>query len=176
MERAPRANPLSGLLSLVDAMGGQLENRIRLQKSVYLLKLLNATDFRSMSFRYHHFGPYSRSVSDTLQDAIVSGLLVERRVDYREDQSKYTYELTEDGRAWLEENTASGVDPRIKTFAPTFKEAHWRVLELAATVLFVERDEHIRDRSHAMARALELKPACAEWRDEAEALLKKLAL
>lgn len=175
MERVPRANALRGLLSLVDAMGGQLENRIRMQKSVYLLKMLEVTDFRSTSFKYHHFGPYSRSVSDTLQDAIVSGLLVERRRDYGEEQSKYTYELTDAGQAWLEENAAGG-DPQVKTFAPTFKESHWRVLELAATVLFVERDEHIGDRGNAMARAIQLKPACMEWRSDAEALLKKLNL
>ena len=175
MERVPRANALRGLLSLVSAMGGQLENRIRMQKSVYLLKLLETTDFRSTSFRYHHFGPYSRSVSDTLQDAIVSGLLVEQRLDYGEDQFKYTYELTEAGQAWLGED-ASGCDPKIEAFAPTFKESHWRALELAATVLFVERDEHIGNRVKAMARAIELKPACAEWRSDAEAVLKKLDL
>lgn len=175
MERAPRASALRGLLSLVAAMGGQLESRIRLQKSVYLLKMMGAEDFRATSFKYHHYGPYSRSLSDTLQDAIASGLLQENRTDYGEEQSKYTYELTEAGRAWLEEN-AAGVDPHIQDRASTFRESPWRVLELAATILFVERDDGIRDRTRAVTRAIELKPACVDHRVAAEELLKSIDL
>ncbi|WP_437309611.1 hypothetical protein [Sorangium sp. So ce388] len=148
-----------------------------MQKSVYLLKMMGVEDFRTTSFKYHHYGPYSRSLSDTLQEVIVSGLLQEKRTDYGDEHShsKYTYELTDAGRAWLEEN-ADEMAPPIEQLAPTFKGSHWRVLELAATALFVERDENMVDRSKAIARAIELKPACAEYRSAAERLLKSIGL
>lgn len=167
--------PLRGLLSMVSAMGGHLESRIRLQKAAYLLRAAGVQDFRGTSFRYHHYGPYSRPLSDVLQQAVVSGLLEEKREDYREEQSKYTYVLTPAGRAWLEENGESD-DPRLRELAPVFKSAPWRSLELAATVLFLEDEEKLDDRGKALERALVLKPACADFRASAEGLLASAGL
>ncbi|MGK4005327.1 hypothetical protein WMF31_22045 [Sorangium sp. So ce1036] len=175
MSSIQRGSALRGLLAMVAAMGGRLESRIRLQKSAYLLKRVGVDDFRTTPFKYHHYGPYSRALSDTLQEAIASDLLKENRAEYGDEQSKYTYELTEPGRAWLEENT-DGSDPRVEQLAPLFRDELWRVLELAATVLFVERDESIGDRARAIDRAVALKPACAEHRAAAEGLLRRLGL
>ncbi|WP_437491954.1 hypothetical protein WME75_16670 [Sorangium sp. So ce1014] len=175
MKSVQRGSALRGLLTMVAAMGGRLESRIRLQKSAYLLKSVGVDDFRATPFKYHHYGPYSRALSDTLQEAIASNLLREDRAEYGDEQSKYTYALTEPGRAWIEENT-DGSDPRVQQLAPLFKDAFWRVLELAATVLFVERDEAIHERTRAMERAVALKPACAEHRAAAESLLKSINL
>lgn len=170
-----RSVPLRGLLSMVNAMGGRLESRIRLQKSAYLLRAAGVRDFRGTTFKYHHYGPYSRPLSDTLQEAVVSDLLREERSEYKEEQSKYTYELTPAGRAWLEENGESD-DVPVQQLAPLFRDTPWRSLELAATVLFLEEDEKLGDRANAMARALLLKPACAEYRDTAEELLRSIGL
>lgn len=175
MERVTRANAIRGLLSLVAAMGGQLEDRIRMQKSVYLLRALGNSDFSATYFKYHHYGPYSRSLSDILQEAIVSGLLMERRADFGDEHSKYTYELTDLGRSWLVDNTDHRW-LRLSDLAQTFKAQHWRTLELAATIHFVQNDEHISERSEAMARALALKPACKEFESAASGLLRSIGL
>lgn len=175
MKRTSRGNIISGVLSLVAAMGGQLEGRVRLQKAAYLLRGVGLDDFRGVSFRYHYYGPYSRALSDALQNAIASDLLREERLEYGEEQSKYTYEITDFGRALLEENAGSD-DTRLQQIAPFFRDVHWRVLELAATALFVEQDEHLPDRGTAMDHALALKPACTEHRAAAEALLASIGL
>lgn len=175
MDRTQRDSPLRGLLSLIDAMGGRLESRIRLQKAIYLLKMTGVEDFRGTTFKYHHYGPYSRSLSDILQDAIASGFLQEKRVEYSDEQSKYTYELTQVGKEWLEENV-DFADKHVLGLAPLFKDVHWRVMELAATALFVERDEALTVRAEALERAIKLKPACADFRADAERLLGQIGL
>jgi uncharacterized protein YwgA len=161
---------------LVHAAGGTLEHRIRLQKSAYLLQRLGTVDFRSASFKYHHYGPYSRSLSDAIQTAVASGLL-------REDGSgradgelfSYTYVLTDSGRAWVLEN-ATEPDPLVTRHAPRLRDEPWRVLELASTTLFLERDERLSGRDEAMRRAIQLKPACEPFRAQAERLLADLSL
>lgn len=175
MEKKSRGGSILGMLSLVEAMGGRLESRIRLQKSAYLLKAAGVAEFGATSFRYHHYGPYSRGLSEELQDTIASNLLREERREYQEEHTKYAYELTEAGRAWLEEH-ASDTDPRIRQLAPLLLDARWRTLELAATVLFVEDDEHVEARDEAVGRALALKPACGAFRTEAETLLERMGL
>lgn len=138
-----------------------------------MLKTAGAGDFRETSFKYHHYGPYSRPLSDTLQDAIASGLLKEKQVEFGDEQSKYIYELTGAGKDWLKENVDS-IDKHVLKLAPLFKDVHWRVMELAATALFVEQDEELSDREEALDRAIELKPACAEFRSDAEHLLGQI--
>jgi uncharacterized protein YwgA len=166
---------LRGVLALVAAMDGKLESRIRFQKSAYLLKRVGVLDFAPAYFKYHHYGPYSRELSDVLQQSVASGLLREEREDLRDGQSKYTYELTASGRRWLEEGSEAN-DPRVLRFGKLFQIATWRSLELAATALYVEREERVSERAEAIDRALRLKPQCAEFRSEAEELLRQLSV
>lgn len=168
-------NVLRGVLSLVNAMGGSLEQRIRLQKAAYLLQRLGARDFRPAYFKYHHYGPYSRGLSDAIQAAVASGLLREARTEYADtDAVSYTYVLTDEGRAWVRENEDEP-EPQVKQHARTLKDARWRALELAATALFLQRDEGL-PRDAAMVRAIELKPPCEPYRAEAEQILATLQL
>lgn len=175
MSAQQRSSLLRGVVSLVGTMGGRLESRIRLQKAAYLLKMLDALDFREAPFRYHHYGPYSRALSDALQEAVASGLLNEEKQERGEEQTKYLYTLSDAGRAWLDETVKEG-DPLLARTVPLFRDAHWRSLELASTVLFVERDEQIRDRAESTRRALQLKPPCKEHVDAARSLLDQLGL
>ena len=66
---------LEGILSLVRACGGRIEARLRIQKSAYLLQLLGAREFGRAYFRYHYYGPYSRELSGSLQEAVAGGYL-----------------------------------------------------------------------------------------------------
>ena len=72
-----KKNMLLGLMQLVGANGGNLESRIVLQKQAYVLGHEGFSHFPVGSFTYHHFGPFSRELSDCLQFAKSSGLLSE---------------------------------------------------------------------------------------------------
>lgn len=165
---------LRGVVSLVESMGGRLEHRIRLQKSAYLLQRLGLADFEEAPFKYHHYGPYSRWISDSLQYAISAGLLVEEQEGRPDGGMKYTYVVTEKGRSWLGKR-ADRIDRRVHELGPVLRDEDWRSLELAATALFLQDDEELAPQP-AMERALELKPACLPHRQKAEHLLQRLGL
>ncbi len=176
MHQRASGSVLRGVISLVDAMGGTLDHRIRLQKAAYLFQRLGVEDFRPASFKYHHYGPYSRGLSDTIQAAVSLGLLREDKAERGESEAvSYRYVLTDEGSAWLREN-ATEPDEEMIRHAPLLKGASWRALELGATALFLERDERLPDRGSAMRRAIELKPACQPFLAEADRLLAELSL
>ncbi|NWG26339.1 MAG: hypothetical protein HXY30_18300 [Pseudorhodoplanes sp.] len=168
-----RPNTLKGLLQLVEASDGAIETRIKIQKLAYLLALQGYSEFRPFKFFYHNYGPYSRELSDTLQFATAAGLLAEDKAPVTDNISKYTYRLTEAGRAFLKETGSSS-----NAFASLIKklQAHnWRALELAATVRFLEAAEAISDRGKAFQAALDLKPETKAYSKEAESILAEIS-
>lgn len=165
---------LHGVLALVADSGGQLEGRIRLQKSAYLLKMAGDPDFARAHFAYHHYGPSSRELSWALQEAVAAGMLKEVEEEGGEEQDRYCYVLTDFGRQWLGEY--AGLQNGAGTIAAALQDAHWRALEFAATVLYLERKEELPDRRAAVGRALQLRPGCSPWQREASELLQRLHL
>lgn len=165
---------MRGVIGLVKANGGNVKTRIRMQKLAYLLKRLGDPDLSNAQFTYHHYGPYSREVSDALQDAVVSGLLNERVEHFGHGSIQYSYALTEEGQAWADQTDAGGT--RIHKSAMKFLVgAHWRALELGATVAYLQERERVHDRGEAFGRALELKPNCQRYREEATKILNNLS-
>ena len=164
-----RVGTLLSLLRLLSASGGEVETRIRLQKEAYLLSLKYPDFFDNGDFEYHHYGPYSRFLSDNLQYAVSSGLIEEVN-ESPEDMSftKYKYILTEFGNKSVEENPLDSEN----FYADVQKlQAHnWRTLELAATVKYLEAKENL-DSVSAFEKALKLKPATASYANEAKNLL-----
>ena len=162
-----------GLLELVYSAGGELDSRIRIQKEAYLLASLAIGRFKTDSFSYHHYGPYSRDLSDALQGAVSLGLLSEKRTD-GEDGSyvKYEYAISDDGKEFVKEAN-SDLKPLVdRTLA--WKKVHWRALELAATVKFLELSEGMIDRQKATDEALRLKPSTTKYLDQAKIILSDL--
>jgi hypothetical protein len=53
------------------------------------------------------------------------------------------------------------------------KDQHWRVLELAATTLYLQRTKRLAP-AEAFERAGALKPACREYREPASRVLQEL--
>jgi len=69
-----KGSPLD-VAALVEAAGGELVGRTRLQKTACLLDLVGAgLGFR---FRYHRFGPYSEELSIAASDADALGFVKE---------------------------------------------------------------------------------------------------
>lgn len=158
------------LLSLVAASDGRVEHRIRLQKEAFLIQWMGLPLFRDVHFTYHHFGPYSRELSEALHEAVTSGLL-EEHVEQTESVTKYTYELTSRGSELVKRRPASD---QIAEVVRGLDRDPWRALELAATALYLQ-DEEALDAAGAMERALSLKPACRSQQATAESIIARLA-
>jgi uncharacterized protein YwgA len=54
--------PEDKVAAVVDAAGGTLVSRVRLQKTVYLLDQLGFSS--EFEYEYHHYGPYSRDLDN----------------------------------------------------------------------------------------------------------------
>ena len=158
------------LLFLVAASDGKVEHRIRIQKEAFLLQWLGFPVFRDVHFTYHHYGPYSRELSEALHEAVTTGFL-EEHVDQTESVTKYAYELTGRGSEVVKSQPASDSMAEI---VRRLNQEPWRALELAATALYLQAEEAL-DQHQAMERALSLKPACGTQRASAEAIIAKLS-
>jgi uncharacterized protein len=166
---------LLGLLKLIHSSGGEVEGRVRLQKAAFLLGSKGIAYFDPKEFVYHHHGPYSRLLSDTLHQAVSFGLVEERRESFSDDMERYAYRLTDGGRKFLSDIPA-GEDADISAIAAPMSRFHWRSLELAATIAFLEQHGDARNRPDAVEMAVDLKPACSKYADEAEKLLGAVGL
>jgi hypothetical protein len=56
-------------LGLIQAAGGEVVGKIRLQKEVYLLDQIGLQS--GFPFEYHHYGPYSEMLAEQVEDDIV---------------------------------------------------------------------------------------------------------
>ncbi len=176
MEHALRGDTTHGLLWMLSQCGGRVQNRIRVQKFAYLLKLKAHPDFKNADFAYHHYGPYSRELSDTLQDVVSAGLVKEEQEKYSEEQVRFAYNLTDSGKEWLrrfgERPELTGLAEAVEKLAPS----EWRALELAATAAFLETNERAASRDESFKLALRQKPACRAFEEAARAVLGTLQL
>jgi uncharacterized protein len=161
-------NMLLGLLQIVEANDGRMDSRIILQKQAFLLSYFGYSQIASSSFAYHHFGPFSRELSEYLQFATSSGLLSEAIAPGMNDGVKYSYSLTEQGRQFLSE--AGSLNEKFVELVTKFKAQHWRTLELVATTLFLQSREKV-DQLTAFDHALKLKPDTKSYVETARKFL-----
>lgn len=164
-----------GLLRLICGSGGQVEGRVRIQKAAFLLGSKGIDYFDPQDFVYHHHGPYSRTLSDTLHEAVSFDLVEEHRDSFSEDMVRYTYRITEKGRK-LVDNVAEKSQVDIAAIAQPMNGFHWRSLELAATVAFLQQHGDAKDRTDAFKKAIHLKPACSSYAEEAHKVLNTVGV
>jgi uncharacterized protein YwgA len=169
-----RGSATVGLLRILEANGGRLDGRIALQKIAFLLKVKGLADFVDVPFSYNTHGPSSRQFSAVLHEVIVNGLVVEKPLSVSDDDGQYTYELTEAGRELL--GHLGPPDERLSAAVRLAAAQKWPTLELAATVLFFERDRQTKTRDKALDRALELRPTRAAYSDGAKQILAAMQL
>ncbi len=158
-----------GLLALIAANGGCIEQRIKMQKEAYILKWLEHPWFRPIRFKYHYYGPYSRYLSACLHNAVADGLIVEEAEEWEGGHKRYAYRLGQ----LPDEEAPQSLGTSYAALVGRMKEASWRTLELSATVLFLGAEDGL-DAEDAMQRALDLKPACRPYQGEASELLDSL--
>lgn len=129
-------NPWESVATLIADSGGRVVGKTRLQKTAYLLELMNLGF--GFDFDYHHFGPFSAQLAEATDDAVLIGLIKENEsmgsygVPYSVFQSSTnpsTGELAAARQAAVQEmSRLSAID-----------------LEIAATAAFVMREQEVVD-------------------------------
>ncbi|MHC4064744.1 MAG: hypothetical protein ACYSUI_09620 [Planctomycetota bacterium] len=137
------------LARVVDACGG-IDGRVKMQKIVYLLMAMGY-ELPYDDFTIRQLGPFSRSLAwdtDTLRGA---GILSEEPIplgDTPEGRSvvQYSYAVRDQVAPLIREHFDVPVPegrPQLEKIARELKEHDRKVLEVAATRLFLERESDL---------------------------------
>ncbi|EYF03318.1 HD domain-containing protein [Chondromyces apiculatus] len=165
---------LASMLALMVTKARRLDGRLRVQKLMYLLQQRGAKPLQPFLFQYHHYGPFSAEVADAIKGAVKSKLIDEREESDESGWKRYEYTPAQQAATY-----AARVDGPTTTLVEQVltlcEKAHWRTLELAATIDFLQRTDHL-EREQAVREALERKPQCANYESQARALLSDLHL
>lgn len=124
---------------ILEAAGGRLVSRIRLQKIAYLLDQLGADS--GFSYSYHHYGPYSRDLDNAILDAKAFDLVKEDYEHRKSDGARYS--------VFVRQNSAKAYqrvnDSRLRDVTRRLASHDVTVLELAATAHWLEKVERVSD-------------------------------
>jgi len=167
------ASCLSAVAEVIRQMG-KVYGRVRIQKMAYFLKRLGMAELEGVDFFYHHYGPFSWTVADSLVDGVRCEALIEDAKPLVDDRQAYAYRLSPDAQEKIDD-----VSPESRALTRRLVDLaqgeEWRTLELASTIDFLEQRERL-SRDEALARALRLKPACSAFQEQAIRLLGALEL
>jgi uncharacterized protein YwgA len=159
------------ITAILDAGGGELTGRVRLQKTFYLLDQLGLDS--GFDYEYHHYGPYSFDVENATADAKALGLVEEKLGRRQSDGATYSiFSLKEPpqspgyGRLGRE---------RAADLVHRFARTNITVLELAATVDWLWRAEKSPDWRSEVTRRKTLKVQNGRL-DRAVELLSEIGL
>jgi uncharacterized protein len=148
--------------------------RVRIQKTAYFLQRLGMAELEGVEFFYHHYGPFSSTVADSLLDGERCGALHEEAKPLVDDRQAYAYRLTDETNEKVDDVSPAS-RALVERLVARVRDEHWRTLELAATIDFLDQKDHL-GREQALSRALGLKPACRDYKDQALRLLDDLRL
>ena len=147
------------LIKLV-SMAGTLKTRKRLQKVVYLLQE-SGMDF-DVSFRLHHYGPYSSDVADLLNQVSDDDILVQN-VEVNQAGSQFDYRLADEWADKLSEFEGSIAGQNEKrsfdsnaTMIQKLLGENLRKLELGSTIAYF-RSQKNETWEDAFAHACQFK-------------------
>ena len=165
--------PEDRVAAVVDAAGGMLVSRVRLQKAVYLLDQLGLAS--GFNYEYHHYGPYSRDLDIATGDARALGVVREEIRHRASDGASYSLFILPEPSSSKEE--ALGRLGRIHAteLVQKFAGTHVTVLELAATVDWLWRYEGCADWRAEIARRKPMKVGSGRL-DRAIKLLHELGM
>lgn len=133
--------PEHKIADIVEAAGGRLVSRIRLQKIAYLLDQLGAQS--GFDYTYHHYGPYSSDVDSALLDAEAFNLVKEKFGYRQSDGARYSiFEIVEGGAG---HKFGYLHDEKLRGLVTQLASANITVLELAATAHWLVFHEKVAD-------------------------------
>jgi uncharacterized protein YwgA len=129
------------LAEIIDAHGGELVGRIRLQKVIYLLDQLGLAS--GFEYSYHHYGPYSSEVSSALLDAESAGV-VQDQIKFRQSDGA-SYSVFHSQLDRQPEKVGNLDRPATIALLGQMKAQSATVLELAATIHWLRSVERVDD-------------------------------
>jgi len=138
------------LARVIDACGG-VDGRVKMQKIVYLLKAMGY-ELPFNDFRIRQLGPFSRAVAcstDTLKSA---GFIEETPENLGTNEAgeqvqQFSYKVSNSIKALLKEHfdiPKPQGKPNIETIAVEMKRHDRAVLEVAATKIFLQREDKLK--------------------------------
>jgi uncharacterized protein YwgA len=156
------------------AAGGEIVGRIRLQKIFYLLEQVGMKG--GLSFRYHHYGPYSRELDDALDRAQALRGVVEDIKHRGSDGMPYSvFKLVNDRQVPKPEALGRLGRTTVERLIGLMKGRSSTVLELAATIHWLSQVEQVADWKGELVRRKGAKTERGRI-DQALAVLKELDL
>jgi uncharacterized protein YwgA len=129
--------------AVVNAAGGQLTGRVRLQKAVYLMERMGLGS--GFQFEYHHYGPFSRDLDNAVADAKAFGLIEERFERRQSDGATYSVFKLNDHKVSDPAVYGELGEDRAKEVVSIAAKTNVTVLELAATIEWLRRVECVED-------------------------------
>lgn len=159
------------ILKFIDAIGGGITGRKRLQKLAYIMK--NNGFPIPQDFIYYRYGPYSQELSATVSELATFGLL-----DETSTSSGYKYKITQDGKDFLNLLETNNLveeykmDEKNNKLATSLKEQDPSLLELESTILFLQ--DYGESFEGACTKALELKPHLKDYFKKAKEIIAKI--
>jgi uncharacterized protein YwgA len=163
----------AGLIAYLVKRAGSIEGRVRLQKSLYLLRRKGIAELEPFAFTYHHYGPYSDDLAGLLTAMVQAHAIEEATENFDDEWQKFRYEPGTNADEYVD-LLPQQVRPLVDQVIEATLGQHWRTLELAATVDFLRREGTPGEA--AVAKAIALKPACKQFEAPAKALLSRLEL
>ena len=159
---------------IIEAAGGEIVGKIRLQKMVYLLDQLGLGS--GYSFDYHHYGPYSSELADRTNLDVLFDCVVEESQRRFSDGVPYSvFKLP----GSYEPSGADGIggipEAKIKGFVSLLQAQSGTVLELAATIHWLAFVEKVEDWRNELIQRKASK-ADGGRTDKAIDLLKQLGI
>ncbi|HLY58058.1 MAG TPA: hypothetical protein VKS60_21020 [Stellaceae bacterium] len=126
------------------AAGGEIIGRIRLQKIFYLLDQAGLES--GLTYHYHHYGPFSRDLDEAVGNAqVFEG--VHEEVRYRQVDGMPYSVFTVPARSEADiPPTLGRLDAgQARELITTMKQDSATVLELAATIHWLAKNERVSD-------------------------------
>lgn len=115
------------ITEVINAAGGRITGKVRLQKILYILDQLGLRS--GFSYQYHYYGPFSRDIVNAVEDAKAFGYVNELIECRKSDGAAFSIFVAEP----VAERPAA-LDPRLQGALSSMLPAKATVLELAATV------------------------------------------
>lgn len=159
--------------AVIDAAGGKVIGRVRMQKIFYLLDQLGFDS--GFDFEYHHYGPYSRDLDNAIGDAKAFDLIKEETQNRANDGVRYSIFKLSEGFGGKDEVFEKMPRENVQQQLKLFDEVSITVLELAATIRWLVADEAVSDWRAEIVRRKGVKTENGRL-EKAISLLKKLDL
>jgi uncharacterized protein len=144
---------------LLEAAGGEIVGKVRLQKVVYLLDQLGMHS--GFSYEYHHYGPYSAELAKTIDENVFSREIEE--AVHRRASDGVPYSIFRTGPGWGQKASVGVIgDLPFEQAQRALAAMHQRsstVLELASTIHWLVCVERASDWRTELVRRKGIKAA-----------------